>query len=81
MRDDTGPGAEGAAGFEERCVRLESHVAELERLVDELNGVVVEQARRLHRLEQRHHAVAASVEAMELDRIRANNPKPPHSVI
>ena len=65
----------------ERFVRLESHVAELERLVEELNQVVIEQGKMLRKLQQQQQQVASTVETMELDRIRSNVQKPPHSVL
>lgn len=62
-------------------VTLESHMAELERMVDQLNQVVIEQGRRLQRLENQQKEVASTVEGIEMDRIRSTNSKPPHSVI
>ena len=61
--------------------RLEALVAHLERQYDELNGVVIQQGRELARVRQQLQRAAASLEGMELDRIKAHNPKPPHSVI
>ncbi len=61
--------------------RLEAHVAHLEKLYDELNQVVIDQAREINRLRQQLQRVAASLEGMELDRIKATNPKPPHAAI
>ncbi len=56
-------------------------MAELERMVDQLNQVVIEQGRRLQRLENQQKEVASTVEGIEMDRIRSTNSKPPHSVI
>ncbi|HAM71074.1 MAG TPA: hypothetical protein DCM86_05470 [Verrucomicrobiales bacterium] len=67
--------------LEERLVRLESHVTQMERLLEELNQVVIAQGRQLQRVEQRHHSIASTLESIELDRIRATNSKPPHSVL
>lgn len=64
-----------------RLEKLETHVAHLERQFDELNGVVIGQGRELTRLRQSMQRVSASVEGMELDRIKATNAKPPHSAI
>ncbi|HSH17251.1 MAG TPA: SlyX family protein [Verrucomicrobiae bacterium] len=66
---------------ETQLERLEAHVAHLEKLYDELNQVVIEQAREINRLRQQLQRVAASIEGMELDRIKATNPKPPHAAI
>lgn len=56
-------------------------MAHLEKLYDELNQVVIDQAREINRLRQQLQRVAASLEGMELDRIKATNPKPPHAAI
>lgn len=58
--------------------KIESHLAHLERQYDELNKVVIEQGRIIARLEKENSKVSAAVQSMELERIRANNPKPPH---
>ena len=62
----------------ERLARIESHLAHLERQYEELNGVVVEQARLLARLQKENSKVSNAVESMEMERIGANNAKPPH---
>ena len=62
----------------ERCERLESHLAHLERQFEELNEVVIEQGRAIKRLTSLHQRLSESVENAESDRIRATNPKPPH---
>lgn len=61
--------------------KLETHVAHLERQFDELNSVVIWQGKELARMRQQMLRVSASVEGMELDRIKASNPKPPHAVV
>lgn len=66
---------------ETQLERLEAHVAHLEKLYDELNQVVIGQAREVNRLRQQVQRVTASLEGMELDRIKATNPKPPHAAI
>jgi uncharacterized coiled-coil protein SlyX len=62
----------------ERLEKLESNLAHLEHLYDQLNQVVLEQSRTLTRLQGAQQKVAQTVESMELDRIKATNPKPPH---
>lgn len=62
----------------ERITRLEASLAHLERLFDDLNAVVVEQDRRLARLEKRLDQVAQWFEGGELDRLRQLQEKPPH---
>ncbi len=62
----------------ERLEKLESNLAHLEHLYDQLNQVVLEQSRTLTRLQGAQQKVAQTVESMELERIKATNPKPPH---
>jgi uncharacterized coiled-coil protein SlyX len=50
----------------------------VERQYDELNQVVIEQSRIITRLQKELSKTSTAVETMELDRIRANNTKPPH---
>ena len=61
-----------------RLERIESHLAHLEKQYEELNQVIIEQARIIARLQRDHAKVSTAVESMEMDRIRANNAKPPH---
>ncbi len=63
---------------DERLEKLETQVAFLERTVDELNAVVVEQSKQLTKLQGQTRKLTDSIEAQELERIRATNPKPPH---
>ena len=63
---------------ERRLEKIESHLAHLERQFEELNQVVVEQAKIIARLQKEHAKVSTAVQTMEVDRIRANHPKPPH---
>jgi uncharacterized coiled-coil protein SlyX len=62
----------------QRLERVEAHVTHLERLVEELNGVVIEQARTLELLRKQTQRQTAVLETIELERIKANNPRPPH---
>ena len=62
----------------QRLEKIESHLAHLERQYEELNQVVIEQARVLARLQKEHTKVSGAVESMEMERISTNNPKPPH---
>ena len=63
---------------ESHLEKIEAHLAHLEKQYDELNKVVIEQGRVLARLQKENTKVSNAVQAMELERIRANNPKPPH---
>ena len=61
-----------------RMEKLESHVAHLERQVDELNGVVLEQGKLLDRLKKEVQRQSAAMQTLELERIKMNLQKPPH---
>lgn len=69
------PEAEG------RLERAESVLAHVERQVDELNRVVIDQGKRLQRLERLLERLLEQQQREELERIRGHNPPPPHSVI
>ena len=61
-----------------RLLKVESALAHLERQNEELNGVVVEQSRIIARLQKELGRATQALESAELERIRANNQKPPH---
>jgi uncharacterized coiled-coil protein SlyX len=58
--------------------KIESHLSHLERQYEQLNQVVIEQGRIIAKLQKENAKVSTAVQTMELDRIRANNTKPPH---
>ena len=58
--------------------KIESHLAHLERQYEQLNQVVIEQGRIIAKLQKESAKVSGAVEAIELERVRTNNPKPPH---
>jgi uncharacterized coiled-coil protein SlyX len=62
----------------ERITRIESHLAHLEHLYDQLNHVVLDHSRQLARLTTQQQKISQTVETIELDRIKSTNPKPPH---
>jgi uncharacterized coiled-coil protein SlyX len=62
----------------ERLEKIESHLAHVERQYEQLNKVVIEQGRLLARLQKENAKVSDTVQTIELERIRASNPKPPH---
>ena len=62
----------------ERLANLESKIAHLELLADQLNEVVIGQGRELTHLKRKLDGQAQSLHAIELERIRETNPKPPH---
>jgi len=62
----------------ERLEKIESHLAHIEHLYDELNQVVLEQSRQLGRITAHQQKISQTVESIELERIKSTNPKPPH---
>lgn len=62
----------------ERLEKLESSLAHLEHQYDQLNEVVLEQAKQLAKLQAVQQRVSQTVEGMEIERIKATNAKPPH---
>jgi uncharacterized coiled-coil protein SlyX len=63
---------------EQRLERIEAHVAHLEHQVEQLNGVLIEQGWLVEQLKRQAQRQSATLEAIELERIKATNPKPPH---
>jgi uncharacterized coiled-coil protein SlyX len=61
-----------------RIEKIESHVAHLEHQFEQLNGVVIEQGRLLERLKKEVQRQSSTMLTLELERIKTNNPKPPH---
>ena len=66
------------ADVNERMTRIETSLAELERLCDELNKIVIAQGKALHRMGQRQQQISDTMVTMEMDRIKSTNAKPPH---
>jgi SlyX protein len=62
----------------ERFARLESHLAHLEHQVEQLNEVVIEQGKTIDRLVKQMQMQSRALETFEIERTKANNPKPPH---
>jgi uncharacterized coiled-coil protein SlyX len=61
-----------------RLLKIESHLAHLEHQYEELNRIVIEQGKALARLQKENARMSDTVQTIELERIRANNSKPPH---
>ena len=61
-----------------RLTRLESTIAHLEYLTEQLNGVVIEQGRQLDLLRKQLQRQSQTLETIEMERIKTTNPKPPH---
>jgi uncharacterized coiled-coil protein SlyX len=62
----------------EQLQKIESHLAHLERQYEQLNQVVIEQGRIIAKLQKESSKVSGAMESMELERMQANNSKPPH---
>ena len=62
----------------QRLERIEAHVTHLEHQVEQLNGVLIEQGKLVERLKKEVQRQSAAMETIELERIKATNPKPPH---
>jgi len=76
-------GAPGTKPFENdevtaRFTRLESQLAHLEHLVEQINSVVIEQGGDLDRMKKLLQRQGQTLETIEMDRIKSTNPKPPH---
>jgi len=62
----------------QRFEKLEANIAHLEHQVEQLNEVLVDQSKLVERLKKEVQRQSATMETMELERIKSNNPKPPH---
>lgn len=62
----------------QRLAHLESNIAHLEKQYEDLNQVVIEQAKMIRKLQSNQQRLADTVETAELDRIKSTNAKPPH---
>jgi uncharacterized coiled-coil protein SlyX len=62
----------------QRLERLEANSAHLEHQVEQLNQVIIEQARTIDALKKQAQRQSQTLESMELDRIKSTNAKPPH---
>ena len=63
----------------QRIDKLESHLAHLEHQVEQLNGVVIEQGKLLDRLKKETQRQSGFMQTLELERMKSNVQKPPHS--
>lgn len=61
-----------------RWERLEASIAHLEHQVEQLNDVLISQGKELEQLRKLVQRQGATLETIELERVRATNPKPPH---
>ena len=62
----------------DHLAQLEAAMAHLERQVEQLNEVVIEQGKLLDRLKKEVQRQSAAMQTLELERIKANAARPPH---
>jgi uncharacterized coiled-coil protein SlyX len=62
----------------QRLERLEANVAHLEHQVEQLNEVLTEQSQLVGHLKKQVQRQSGVLETMEMERIKANNARPPH---
>jgi uncharacterized coiled-coil protein SlyX len=62
----------------QRFEKLEANIAHLEHQVEQLNEVLVDQSKLVERLKKEVQRQSATMETMELERIKSNVTKPPH---
>ena len=62
----------------QRLGKIEAHVAHLEHQVEQLNEVVISQSKLVEHLKKQVQRQSGVLETIELERIKANNVKPPH---
>jgi uncharacterized coiled-coil protein SlyX len=62
----------------QRLERLEANSAHIEHQVEQLNQVIIEQAKTIDTLKKQAQRQSQTLESMELDRIKSTNAKPPH---
>ena len=61
-----------------RLGKIESNLAHLEHLVEQMNEVIMAQDKLLERVKKEVQRQSSAMETMELEQIKANNTKPPH---
>ena len=57
---------------------MEAHLAYLERQVEQLNEVLIDQGKLVERLKKEVQRQSSAMQTLELERIKSNNTKPPH---
>ena len=62
----------------QRLERIEASLAHLEHQVEQLNEVIIGQGKELDGLKKQVQRQAATMDSLEMDRIKATNAKPPH---
>ena len=62
----------------QRLERVEASFAHLEHQVEQLNAVLIHQGRTVDLLKKQVQRQSEVLEGMELERIKANQTRPPH---
>jgi uncharacterized coiled-coil protein SlyX len=62
----------------QRLERIETHVAHLEHQLEQLNEVVTGQDKLVEFLKKQVQRQTTVLETLEMEKIKANNPRPPH---
>jgi uncharacterized coiled-coil protein SlyX len=62
----------------QRVERVEASLAHLEHQVEQMNSVLIQQGKLAESLKKQVQRQSAVLESMELERIKANQTKPPH---
>jgi len=62
----------------QRLDRVETNLAHLEHQVEQLNSVIIAQGKELEQLKKLVQRQGTTLETIELERVKATNPKPPH---
>ncbi len=61
-----------------RLDKIESHLAHLEHQHEQLNQVVVAQAKVIAKLQGNQSRLSDTLESIELERVKSTSVKPPH---
>ena len=62
----------------QRMEQMEASQAHLEHQVEQMNGVLIQQGRLVELMKKQVQRQSAVLESIELERIKANQTKPPH---
>jgi SlyX protein len=62
----------------QRLEQMEANLAHLEHQVEQMNGVLIQQGRLVDLMKKQVQRQSAVLESIELERIKANQTKPPH---
>jgi uncharacterized coiled-coil protein SlyX len=62
----------------DRLQKLESSIAHLERQVEQLNEVIIDQGKLIDRLKKEVLRQSEILKTAAMEQIKANNPRPPH---